>query len=66
MILFKMPRSVVDKIIKIQRNFFWTTDENRIGLPLVKWAIIQRSKKLGGLGVGDLVIKNIALLFKWW
>ena len=32
----------------------------------MKWEIIQRPKKFGGLGVGDLVIKNTALLFKWW
>ena len=66
MSLSKMLRCVVDKIIRIQRNFFWTADEIRKGLPLVKWEIIQRPKKFGGLGVGDLVIKNTTLLFKWW
>ena len=34
--------------------------------PLVKWELIQLPKKYGGLGVGDLVLKNKALLFKWW
>ena len=28
--------------------------------------MIQKSKELGGLGVGSLVVKNVALLFKWW
>ena len=32
----------------------------------MKWDIIQKRKKQGGLGVGDLVVKNAALLFKWW
>ena len=35
-------------------------------MPLVAWDVIQKSKHLGGLGVGDLVIKNAALLFNWW
>ena len=35
-------------------------------ISLVKWEVVQRPKKLGGLGVGDIVVKNVALLFKWW
>ena len=38
----------------------------RKGIPLVDWCTIQKLKELGWLGVGDLVIKNAALLFKWW
>ena len=34
-------------------------------MALVRWEIIQRLKKVGGLGVGDLVIKNVYILFKW-
>ena len=33
---------------------------------MVKWEIIQKPKKLGRLGVGDLVIKIAAFLFNWW
>ena len=33
---------------------------------MVKWTIVQRPKDQGGLGVGDLVLNNAALLFKWW
>lgn len=32
----------------------------------MKWELIQRPRELGGLGVGDVIIKNAALLFKWW
>ncbi|MED6155460.1 hypothetical protein PIB30_119178 [Stylosanthes scabra] len=32
----------------------------------VKWDVIQRPRSLGGLGVGDVELKNLALLFKWW
>ncbi|XP_016164319.1 uncharacterized protein LOC107606819 [Arachis ipaensis] len=35
-------------------------------MALVKWEVIQAPKRLGGLGVGDAVVCNTALLFKWW
>jgi len=35
-------------------------------MALVKWEVVQLPKEYGGLGAGDLVIKNAALLFKWW
>jgi len=33
---------------------------------LVKWEIICKSKKKGGLGVKDLEKMNVSLLCKWW
>jgi hypothetical protein len=33
---------------------------------LVKWEIICKSKKKGGLGIKDLKRMNISLLYKWW
>ncbi|XP_072062020.1 uncharacterized protein [Arachis hypogaea] len=33
---------------------------------LVRWEMVQAPKKLGGLRVGDAMIRNTALLFKWW
>jgi len=63
--LFKMPKKVTTEINKIQRRFLWNgKHESRISA-LVKWEVVQRSKKEGGLAVGDLLIKNAALLFKW-
>ena len=32
----------------------------------MSWEIIEKPKKDGGLGVGNLAVKNSALLFKWW
>lgn len=66
MSLFQVPRSVVKQIIRIQREFFWKGLGDRRGLPLVKWEVIQKPRRLGGLGVDDITIKNAALLFKWW
>ncbi|XP_052109895.1 uncharacterized protein LOC127741467 [Arachis duranensis] len=35
-------------------------------LPVRKVGAHQAPKRLGGLGVGDAMIRNTALLFKWW
>ena len=36
------------------------------GMASISWRQIQLPKEVRGLGVGDLIIKNVALLFKWW
>ncbi|XP_016195906.1 uncharacterized protein LOC107636951 [Arachis ipaensis] len=64
--LYKMPTTVAKKLISLQRRFFWGKDDGKAGLALVKWELIQAPKKLGRLGVGDAMICNTALLFKWW
>ena len=67
MSMFKMPRSIAQKIVKIQRNFFWGGGNGEIkGFPMVKWSSIELPKALGGLGVGNIMHKNLILLFKWW
>ncbi|XP_072087269.1 uncharacterized protein [Arachis hypogaea] len=64
--LYKMPNAVAQRIISLQRRFFWGKDDGRLGIALVKWELVQAPKKLGGLGVGDAVVRNTALVFKWW
>ena len=64
--LFRMPKKVSKEIIRIQRIFLWGGSVDGKHMSLVKWDIIQLPKNKGGLGVGNLVIKNAALLFKWW
>ncbi|XP_016185754.1 uncharacterized protein LOC107627434 [Arachis ipaensis] len=65
--LYKMPKAVAEKLISLQRKFLWSKEEGRNGMALVKWEVVQAPKKLGGgLGVGDAVIRNAALMFKWW
>jgi len=61
-----MPKKVAKEIIRLQSRFLWNGKAGKGYPALVKWDIIQRPKKQGGLGVGDLMIKNAALLFKWW
>ena len=64
--LFRIPKKVAMRLIQVQRNFFWSKDDKKRGLPLVSWEVIQKSKYVGKLGVGDIVIKNAGLFFKWW
>ena len=67
MSMFKMPNAIASKIVKLQRRFFWggISNENR-GCSMVKWAHIQLPRDMGGLGVGNIMHKNLGLLFKWW
>nr|XP_025636528.1 uncharacterized protein LOC112730680 [Arachis hypogaea] len=64
--LYKMPKAVAEKLISLQRRFLWSKEDGRHGMPLVKWDLVMASKKKGGLGVGNVVARNAALLFKWW
>ncbi|XP_016206133.1 uncharacterized protein LOC107646461 [Arachis ipaensis] len=64
--LYKMPKAVAEKLISLQRIFLWSKEDGRQGMALVKWELVQAPKKFGGLGVGDAMIRNASLLFKWW
>lgn len=64
--IFRIPKMVAKKIIGIQRRFLWQGDCNNKGMSLVKWDTVEMPKEWGGLGVGNLLTKNIALLLKWW
>ena len=64
--LFKMPKQVAKTIISLQSRFFWGNKDGNSAMALVRWDIIQRPRKLGGLGIGDIVLKNAGMLFKWW
>ncbi|XP_016185845.1 uncharacterized protein LOC107627528 [Arachis ipaensis] len=64
--LYKMPRAVASKLIALQRHFMWCKEDGTYGIPLVKWELVQAPKKAGGLGVGDVALRNTALFFKWW
>lgn len=65
MSLFPIPKGVIDKIGKLQRQFLWCGYPDKKGFPLVRWDLIELPKIFGGLSVGNLLHRNIALLFKW-
>lgn len=62
-----MPKLVAQRIVSLQRKFFWgnSTCGNPTA-PFIKWSSIELPKSLGGLGVGNILYKNLVLLFKWW
>jgi len=64
--IFKMPKKVAYKINRPQTRFLWSGSHEGRYSALVKWEIVQRPKAKGGLGVDDMMLKNAALLFKWW
>lgn len=65
MSIYPIPKGVIEVMVKIQRNFLWSRADGKRALPLVAWARLELPKLLGGLGVGNLLHRNLALLFKW-
>lgn len=55
--LFTIPKKVDSKIIKMQRNFFWSLDGIRKALPLVAWDVMQNQRSLAGLVWGILLLR---------
>lgn len=35
-------------------------------MSLVNWTCVQKPKQLGGLGIGNLSYRNLALIYKWF
>ena len=67
MSMFKMPKAISLKIVKLQRMFFWgKSSATQMSCPMVKWSDIELPRQLGGLGVGNIMYKNLILVFKWW
>ena len=65
MSIFKMPISVQAEIEKVMRDFFWENAEEGQSRHLIAWETTCSPKDLGGLGIGNLDKRNIALLSKW-
>jgi hypothetical protein len=61
-----MPKTTT-KILDKQRTFFWQGGSTKKKYRLIRWEIICKSKKKGGLGIKDIRKMNISLLCKrWW
>lgn len=48
----------------MQRNFLWELGERRRD-HLLRWDMVCKPMNSGGLGLGNLAIRNDALLAKW-
>ncbi|MCH82551.1 putative ribonuclease H protein [Trifolium medium] len=60
----KIPKSCLDDIQRIQRNFIWGDTEHKRRFHAIGWDKVTVPKSLGGLGVRKLDIMNQACLLK--
>ncbi|KAL5567832.1 hypothetical protein UlMin_024407 [Ulmus minor] len=65
MSLFKLPNGVAALLEKMMRQFLWDKEVGGKGKSLVDWKLVCSPKECGGLGIGNLLIRNKALLGKW-
>ena len=62
---FKSPSLVCKSIEKYMRDFPWEGVGEGHGSHLVNWELVGQLMSKGGLGIGNLIIRNISLLAKW-
>lgn len=63
--LFRIPTGVAEAIEKLMRDFLWKDFNEEKATHLVAWERVCKPKKNGGLGIGNLMKRNEALLCKW-
>ena len=62
---FRVSKQVVDKLVRLQRNFLWDGAADQKKIDRVRWDKVCLPKEEGGLGVKDITSFNISLLGKW-
>ena len=65
LLLLHIPKTVILGLEQIQRNFLWGKGRLDKKPHLVRWEIVCKDKRSGGLGVKNLFWFNKALLSKW-
>ncbi|WKA03333.1 hypothetical protein VitviT2T_021448 [Vitis vinifera] len=65
MSLFRMPKSVANRLEKLQRDFLWGGGSLERKVYLIKWEVVCTQKEKGGLGIRKIDPLNKALLGKW-
>ncbi|GKD32382.1 RNA-directed DNA polymerase, eukaryota, reverse transcriptase zinc-binding domain protein [Tanacetum coccineum] len=53
-------------IENIRRRFFWGYKDEERGMVWIGWNKVLSPFEKGGLGIGSIRAKNLALLGKWW
>jgi mannosylglycoprotein endo-beta-mannosidase len=66
MSMYLLPKTVIKKMDRTRKRFFWQGGNIKKKYHLVKWMMIIRPKKKGGLRIKDLRRMNLSLLCKWW
>ena len=62
MSIFRMPKIVVRRLEKVQRDFLWGGGNLKGKIHLVNWEVVCTDKENGGLGLRKLAMLNKALL----
>ena len=65
MSIFRMPKSVVKRLEKLQRDFLWGGGSTGRKIHLINWEAVCTQKEKGGLGFRRIGLLNKALLGKW-
>ena len=63
--LFRMPKLIVKRLEKLQRDFLWGGGSLERKIHLINWAVVCSQKENGGLGIRKIDLLNKALLGKW-
>jgi hypothetical protein len=61
----KLPQKVWKKIVRIQREFLWGGVKGGKKINWLKWSVVCKDRRNGGLGVRDIRFVNLSLLTKW-
>jgi hypothetical protein len=61
MSMFLLSKTVIKRMDKLRRKFFWQGGSLKKKYHLVKWSKICKAKKKGGLGVKNLRKMNVSL-----
>ncbi|GKA23674.1 RNA-directed DNA polymerase, eukaryota, reverse transcriptase zinc-binding domain protein [Tanacetum coccineum] len=62
--VFLLPKTVINDINRIMKNFLWSQNDDSKGKAKVAWKAVCKPKNQGGLGLKDLFVWNNALLMK--
>ncbi|RVW83126.1 putative ribonuclease H protein [Vitis vinifera] len=65
MSLFRMPKSVVKRLEKLQRDFLWGGGSLERKVHLINWEVVCTRREKGGLGIRKIDSLNKVLLGKW-
>ncbi|KAE8687175.1 hypothetical protein F3Y22_tig00111022pilonHSYRG00184 [Hibiscus syriacus] len=63
--IFRIPISVLNKLNSIMASFLWGRSSDKKNIHWIKWDLVCKPKKLGGLGIPNLLLLNRALMGKW-
>ena len=66
MSFYAVPKGIIKKADFFRARLVWQEDENIRKYHLVNWRECCLPKEVGGLGILNLEVMNIALLAKWF